>query len=310
MPAGGGPAGASRSSCWRADLALCAVTLLWGGTFVVVKQALAEVSTLLFLVLRFSLAAVILGLVFRPRKPERPRTLFAGGVLAGVFLFTGYLFQTVGLRYTTPSKSAFITGLSIVIVPVLAALIERKKPTASEVLGIAVATAGMALLTLEGGSLAMGKGDLLTLACAGAFAAQIIVIGHYAARLGFGELSFVQIATVAVLSLAGCWVFEPVHVRWTTGLVAAILITGVLATALAFAVQAWAQQYTSPTRAALIFALEPVFAWITSFVLTGELLSVHATIGACLILVGILLVELKPLGPRVDRPMSTVDAGL
>lgn len=310
MAAGAGPAGASRSSSWRADLALAAVTLIWGATFVVVKQALGDVSTLLFLVLRFALAAVILGLAFRPRKPARPRTLITGGLMAGAFLFTGYLFQTVGLRYTTPSKSAFITGLSIVIVPVLAALIERKKPTASEVLGIAVATGGMALLTLEGGSLAIAKGDLLTLVCAAAFAGQIIVIGHYAPRLGFGELSFLQIATVAVLSLAGCWFFEPAYVRWTSGLIAAVLITGLLATALAFSVQSWAQQYTSPTRAALIFALEPVFAWITSFALTGELLSVHATVGACLILTGILLVELKPLGPRAERPASPVDADL
>jgi drug/metabolite transporter (DMT)-like permease len=294
MAAGNGPAGASRS-CWRADLALVAVTLVWGTTFVVVKQALADISTLLFLVLRFTLGAAMLGLVFRPRRSRNPRTLAAGGVLAGVLLFAGFLFQTVGLRYTTPSKSAFITGLSMVIVPILAAFIERKRPTVSEVLGIAVATVGMALLTLEGGSLlAIGKGDLLTLAGAVVFAGQIIVIGHYAPRLGFGELSFVQISTVAVLSFAGGWIFETPHVRWTMPLVAGLLITGVFATALAFAVQAWAQRYTGPTRAALIFALEPVFAWMASFLLTGELLSMRATAGACLILAGVLLVELKP----------------
>jgi drug/metabolite transporter (DMT)-like permease len=298
MAAGSGGAATSRSSRWSADLALVAVTLVWGTTFVVVKQALADVSTFLFLALRFTLGAAILGLLFRPGKARNPRTLVTGGVLAGVFLFAGFLFQTVGLRYTTPSKSAFITGLSMVIVPVLAAVIERKKPTASEALGIGIATAGMALMTLEGATLSIGKGDLLTLAGAVVFAGQIIAIGHCAPRLGFGDLSFVQIGTVALLSMAGGWFFETPEVRWTPGLIGALLITGVLATAVAFAVQAWAQRYTSPTRAALIFALEPVFAWLTSFLLTGELLSRRATAGACLILAGILLVELKPLSPR------------
>jgi drug/metabolite transporter (DMT)-like permease len=283
---------------WRADLALVFITLIWGATFVVVKQALEDSSTLLFLALRFSLATVALGLVFRPlpSKFSRSKPLLAGGVAAGVCLFGGYVLQTAGLRYTTPSKSAFITGLSIVMVPVLAALVQRRMPHPREALGVVVATGGMALLTLPGQSLRIGKGDLLTLGCAAAFAVHILVVGHYAPRLGFQGLTLVQIATAAGLALASFWWAETPLIRWRPGVVAALLVTGLLATALAFGVQAWAQQYTTPTRTALIFALEPVFAWVTSFLLTGELLSRHGILGAALILSGILLVELKPAG--------------
>jgi drug/metabolite transporter (DMT)-like permease len=283
---------------WRADLALVGVALVWGVTFVLVKQALQDASTLLFLALRFSLATLALALVFRPRPSRftRRRTLLRGGILAGLCLSVGYLFQTVGLRYTTPSKSAFMTGLAVVMVPVFGAIWRRKAPAAAEMLGVLAATAGMALMTLNVGTLGMERGDLLTLACAGGFAAHILVVGHYAPRVSFEALSLVQVATATVLALATCWWVETPVIRWRPGVVAALIVTGLLATALAFAVQAWAQQYTTPTHTALIFALEPVFAWLTSFLLTGETLSWRASAGAVLILAGILLVELKPFG--------------
>jgi drug/metabolite transporter (DMT)-like permease len=285
---------------WRADLALVFITLIWGSTFVVVKQALADSSTVLFLALRFSLAALSLALVFRPlpSKFARPGPLLAGGALTGLFLFAGYVFQTLGLRLTTPSKSAFITGLSIVLVPALSAVVRRKAPHPSEALGVVIATVGLALMTLPGESLRIETGDLLTLVCALAFAGHILMVGHYAPKLGFQALTLVQIATAAALSLASFWWVETPMIRWSGGVIAAVLITGLLATALAFGVQAWAQQYTTPTHTAVIFALEPVFAWATSFVVAGELLSRQATAGAALILSGIFLVELKPIAPR------------
>lgn len=289
---------------WRADAALAAVTFIWGCTFVLVKVALENVSTVLFLALRFALASLALAVVFRPLSGKilRGRGVAAGGILAGACLCAAYLFQTFGLRYTTASKSAFITGLSIVLVPVLAAIIDRKPPDRSEAGGVAVATAGMALLTLPGFRLAVSRGDLLTLGCAFAFALQIIVVGHYAPKLGFQGLALVQTVTAAAVCLATfSWVEVPVIV-WRPNVVLALLVTGLLATALAFAVQAWAQQYTTPTHTALIFALEPVFAWLTSFAVAGETLSPKGTAGALLILGGILLVELKPLAPRNSSP--------
>jgi drug/metabolite transporter (DMT)-like permease len=285
---------------WRADLALVGVALIWGATFVLVKEALRDVSTLLFLALRFGLASIALALAFRPLASRfgNRRILLRGGGLAGLCLFAGYLFQTFGLKYTTPSKSAFITGLSIVMVPLIGAGIEGKLPHVSEALGVAVATLGMGLMTLEGDTLGIGYGDLLTLACAVAFAAHIVVVGHYAPRVSFEALSLVQIVAAGMAALGTFWWAEAPLVRWRPGVLVALIVTGLLATALAFSVQAWAQQYTTPTHTALIFALEPVFAWLTSFLLTGEILSLRASLGAMLILAGILLVELKPVGPE------------
>ncbi len=283
----------------RAELALLAVTFIWGATFVVVKEALQDASTLLFLAVRFTIATVALAAVFRPlpSRFDKTKPILTGGALVGLFLFSGYVLQTIGLRYTTPSKSAFITGLCVVMVPVFSALVSRRPPGASESLGVATATVGMGLLTLHGVSLKMEFGDLLTLGCAAAFSIHLMLIGRFASRLGFQALALTQVATAAVLALSTFWWVERPSVRWTPGLIAALLITGLLATAAAFSIQSWAQQYTTATRTALIFAMEPVFAWLTSFVVAGELLSPRAAAGAVLILAGILLVELKPLGP-------------
>lgn len=285
---------------WGAELALIGNALIWGSTFVLVKEALDDASTLVFLALRFALASVALAFAFRPlpSKFSAGRPLIQGGVVAGLFLFAGYMFQTLGLRMTTPSKSAFITGLSIVMVPVFAAVLHRKNPLLSEWVGVGVAAVGMGLLTLEGPWTKLNRGDLLTIICAVAFAIHVIVVGHYAPKYGFQALTLVQVATSAVLAGGLLWWVETPFLRWTPGLVFALVVTALLATALAFSVMSWAQQYTTATRTALILSLEPVFAWATSFVLEGELLSRQASAGAVLILGGILLVELKPFGFR------------
>lgn len=285
---------------WQADLALAGITLIWGATFVLVKEALSGISTLLFLALRFSIASLALAAAFRGRLGAfHPRSrAFRGGLLAGVFLFAGYVFQTFGLRLTTPSKSAFLTGLSIVLVPLFGAAVYKKAPQLAEMLGVAVAAAGMALLTLEGASLRIGPGDLLTLCCAVAFAFHILTVGRILTSGGFEVLSLAQISASAVLAWSICWWAETPAMKWTPPVLGALAVTGLLATALAFSVQAWAQQHTTATRTALIFALEPVFAWMTSYLLQGETLSRPAAGGAVMILAGILLVELKPPPPR------------
>jgi drug/metabolite transporter (DMT)-like permease len=282
---------------WRADLALAGNTLIWGGTFVMVKQALADVSPVLFLALRFSLATAALLVLLRGAwsNPRRLRLSLGAGVLAGVFLFSGYLLQTLGLRLTTPSKSAFVTGSATVMVPLLAALVYQVRPRVVEVAGVLVATAGMGMMTLEGPSLRMGSGDLLTLGCAGAFAAHIVVLGHYSTRMSFQVLALAQIATSALLGIALCGWAETPRLVWNARVTAAVAVTGLLATAVAFTIQAWAQQYTTSTRTALIYTLEPVVAGATSYLLTGERLSHRAAAGAGLILASILLVELKPM---------------
>jgi drug/metabolite transporter (DMT)-like permease len=279
----------------RAEAALAFNTVLWGATFVLAKAALVYISPLFFLALRFSLAAIVLALMFRgPVRIQFRRAMVAGGALTGIFLFLGYLFQTLGLQYTTPTKSAFITGLTTVMVPLLASLVYKNRPRVSELVGVLVATLGMGLLTLEGPFGSIGRGDLLTLLGAAAFAAHIVTLGHFSESMGFELLSVAQVSAAAVSALLLVGWVEPVRIQWQPVVFWAILITGLLCTALAFTVQAWAQRYTSSTRTALIYALEPVFAWITSFLLLGESLSGRAAGGAVLILAGVLLIEMKP----------------
>jgi len=165
-------------------------------------------------------------------------------------------------------------------------------------LGLVAATAGTSLMTLEGPIGSMNRGDVLTLGCAVAFAGHIVTLGHFSEKTSFEALSVVQVGTAAVLAGLLFWWVEPARVAWRPGVVAAILVTGLLGTALAFTVQAWAQQYTSSARTALIFTLEPLFAWLTSYLFVGEGLSARAAAGAVLILGGVLLVELKPWNPR------------
>jgi drug/metabolite transporter (DMT)-like permease len=279
----------------RAELAMAGVTVVWGSTFVLVKEALADISTILFLALRFSVAAVALWLIYS----RAVRARFTGwrqlipAVAAGGALFAGYFFQTAGLKLTTASKSAFITGLSIPMVPLASSLVYRVKPRIPEVVGVLIATFGMGLMTLPAGQFEISRGDLLSLLCAVTFAIHLVLISHYTPLLGFETVAVLQVATAAALGLIAFPVAEPLVFQASTAVVAAVAITGLLATALAFTTMAWAQQYTTATRTALICALEPVVAWLTSWWLTGETMPVRGRIGAGLILGGIALVELR-----------------
>jgi drug/metabolite transporter (DMT)-like permease len=283
----------------KADAALAFNTLIWGSTFVLVKAALGQISPVLFLALRFSVAVLALLVLFRgPGKGPFTWKAALGGSLCGVFLFSGYLLQTLGLRVTSAPKSAFLTGLTSVVVPLLASLVYKTRPQVSEVAGVLVATVGLGLMTLEGSIGAIGRGDVLTLLCAIAFAAHIVAVGHFSERMSFEFLAVTQVGTAAVLGSSLFWWAEKPHIEWRPAVVFAVLITGLLATAFAFTILSWALQYTTSSRAALIYMLEPVFAWITSYLLVGEGLTGRAAAGAVLILSGVLAVEMKPRKPR------------
>lgn len=290
-----------RGSARRAELALAGITVVWGTTFVLVKEALADVSTILFLTLRFVLAAVVLWAVFR----RSVRARMGPGVVAGVLLFGAYVFQTAGLKLTTASKSAFLTGLSIPMVPLASSLVYRIKPRLFEVAGVLIASVGMALMTLPGGRFEISRGDLLSFLCAVTFALHIVVVSHYTPLIGFETVAVLQVATAAMLGLISFSWVEPVVFHLSAAVGVAVLVTGLLATALAFTTMAWAQQYTSATRTALIFALEPVFAWLTSWFLTGETMPLRGKIGAGLILAGIVLVEVRrPIESETTEAVS------
>jgi len=290
-------------SGWLVDLSLVAVAMIWGATFILVKQALGEISTLLFLTLRFTIATIALALIFHKRlRHKTTGHAVRVGILAGSLLFCGYVLQTFGLKYTSASKTGFITGLYIPLVPVFSSIIYRKLPQTAEILGVLAAFTGMALMSVERSLLDIGRGDLLVAGCAVAYALHILVLGRFAGTADVGVLTVTQIATTALLSAATFGWAEPLHVHWTMTVWVALVVTGLLATALAFFVQTWAQRYSSPTRTALIFSMEPVFAWVASYLLAGEVLSERAAIGGGLILAGILIVELKPFRLRANSP--------
>ena len=280
---------------------MATVALVWGATFVVVKAALAEISTVYFLVLRFWMAALCMTLLFvgtfRGAGWRAVLKGLKGGAIAGIFLWAGYILQTFGLKYTTAGKSGFITGLYIVLVPLLSAGLYKQWPQISELLGVTIAAAGLILLTLPSLDTVVNLGDLLTVACAVAFAIHLLVLGYYSQREKFEAVALGQILGAAALSTFALLIEKP-HAIWSANVVVALLMTSVFATAIAFALQTWGQQYTTATRTALIFALEPVFALFTAVALGGEVLTLNGLAGAALILGGILFVELKPLKNR------------
>ncbi len=293
-----------------ADAALLFVTAVWGGTFVMVQNAVNSTPVFAFIALRFSLASLVLlpffisnrrGLLagrpdFRRLTTRLPRQrrqwqLLLPGAGVGLALFAGYAFQTAGLLYTTPAKAGFITGLSVVMVPIGQAIFFRQSPGRGPALGVGLATVGLALLSLQA-DLSVGLGDLLVLACAVSFAAHILLVGRLAPNWQPLHLAFVQIATVALLSSGVALTLErplslPAGNVWF-----AVAFTGLLATSLAFFLQSRAQQATTPTHTALIFAAEPVFAGLFSFLLIGEILGPRQIIGCTLILAGMLAAEL------------------
>src|SRR5579875_419850 len=293
----------------QADLALALCTLIWGATFVVVKDALAFASVFSFNALRFSLAAMVMGAVyFRPLRRAGRGTAFAGALI-GVFMFSGYAFQTLGLKFTTPSKAAFITGASVVMVPVILAIFWRRKISSWAWSGAVAALFGLYFLTIPAaGFSSLNVGDFLVLGCAVMFAFHIILVAKYSPRHSVAALSFLQVAATAILTalclpILSATKWEPPRVEWSPELIAAILITAVGATALCFSLQVWAQQYTSPTHTAILHSLEPVFAALTSVFVAHERLGARVLFGAALVFAGILLAELKgPAQSGADSP--------
>ncbi|HWR17774.1 MAG TPA: DMT family transporter [Terriglobales bacterium] len=292
----------------KAHLLLVFITFAWGATFVVIKEALAQVSPLVFNALRMTVALIALIIILHKPLKSMTRPAALGGLLVGVFLWLGYAFQTTGLHLTTPSKSAFITGLSVVLVPIIVAVSGRRVPNRWTLLGVVCAFFGLYLMTIPANeyfSLAsINRGDLLTFACAVSFAFHIFTTGYMTQRHPFQQISVMQVATAAVLTTFIIPVEAP-RLAWTNQVVFAVLFTGLVCTALAFTIQAWAQQFTPPTHTALIFALEPVFAALTSYVLLGERLGVRGTVGAILILGGILVSELRGSALEPDRNFET-----
>jgi drug/metabolite transporter (DMT)-like permease len=272
----------------RAHGAVLLAGVLFGSTFVVMKDAVRDVEPIPFIAVRFLIGAAVLA-PFAARDRWSPATLRAG-FWCGAALLIGYLFQTVGLQYTTSSVSAFITYMLVVIVPVIAALTVRRLPTRATIAGVALATAGLVLLT--GGDTGFGKGELLTFGCAVSFAIHIVLLSEFSPRAGTALLTTIQLALVGVVALViGAFTggYDFPASAWL-----AAIYTGVAVSAVAFALQVWGQRVIGPTRTSLLLMIEPVAAAFFGYAV-GDRLGIAGVAGAVLILGGIAVAEVPAL---------------
>lgn len=280
----------------RADFVLVLATLLWGLSFIVVKEALASSTPLAFTALRFTLAALVLS-PFTNLRPPYARSELRAGVLLGSLLAVGFAAQTVGLVYTTPARSAFIVASSSVVAPVLAFLVARERPRWWVVAALGLAGVGLYLLTApEAGGL--NRGDAWTLVTALSFGGQIVAVAHLSRQHDALRLVWMETVVTALGAGVAAASVEHVELHWSPALAGALGYAAVLATAVALLWQMRAQRSMSSARAALIFCAEPVFAALASWVWFGERLSALQWTGGALILAGMVLADLPPA--RVD----------
>ncbi|AND41155.1 DMT family transporter [Cytobacillus oceanisediminis] len=284
-----------------ADVSLLLVAFVWGTTFVLVQNAIAFLEPFSFNGVRFFMAAFLLGgwlVIFeREQLKKINKKLLISGIIMGLFLFIGYAFQTIGLLYTTSSKAGFITGLSVVMVPVFSFMLLKIKPGFNAIIGVSIATAGLYLLTMTD-RVSLNIGDAYVLICAVGFALHIIFTGKYSSKYPALLLTVIQVGTVALLS--GIFAFFTENwqqafetgVLFKTNVVTALIVTSLFATALAFFAQTAFQKFTTPTRVALIFAMEPVFAAAAGFMWANERLSFSALTGCLLIFAGMVFAEI------------------
>jgi drug/metabolite transporter (DMT)-like permease len=291
----------------RADLGLLLCACIWGATFVVVKDALADVSVAVYIAVRFALSAAVMGILFWRSLRGLDRKAISAGAQIGFFLLGGYAFQTTGLKFTSPPKAAFITGSSVVLVPVLLAVFGRRRINPWIWAGAVAAFAGLYCLTVPPEGLAgLNIGDPIVFAAAIMFALHIILISRHVGEHSSGALSFLQVATTAVLAAAALPLLAITRVEqprwvWSGNLVAAVLITALGSTVIGFSLQTWAQKYTSASHTAIFISLEPVFAVLTSWLFAREHIDQRTIVGGALILAGILIAELKAPSPTVPE---------
>jgi drug/metabolite transporter (DMT)-like permease len=293
----------AETSSWHADLALCGVTLIWGSTFIVNAKVIGRQPPVAYLALRFTIAALLL-LVASARQ-RRTRSIAGDSILLGVLLALGMAFQIAGQTETTASKTAFITGLSVVLTPFFAIFRTRRGPGVANLLGVLLATAGFFLLSWPAGGRHVNRGDLMVLVCAVCFAIYIVENAERAPRHPTLRFTAFQLtAAAAALWVLSAWVrrgyprlalaaYEGRPMVFDRGYVAAMSYMIVFATLITFCVTTWAQTKMSATHAAVIYALEPFWTAIFAAIVLSERLGAKGLAGGALVIAGIVVSELK-----------------
>ncbi len=275
-----------------ADLSLLFVAIIWGSGFVVTKNAVNHITPFYMLTIRFTISFIIMLIVFWNKVKETKLSDVKAGFIIGFFLFMGFATQTYGIKYTTASKQAFITGTNVVMVPFFHWFISKERPDSYEVISAIVCFVGIGILSIDK-NFKIGLGDSLTLLCAVFFASHIVSIGVYAKEHDPILLTIYQMLTAVIFSLFSAMIYEPKMSILTNEIILPVLYLSVFGTLLAFLIQTVAQKYTSSTRAAIILSLEAVFGSLFSFVFLKEPFSVKFIIGCSAILFSIITTETK-----------------
>ncbi|MGK9476497.1 DMT family transporter [Melioribacter sp. OK-6-Me] len=285
--------------------ALLLMTIIWGGTFVIVKEAINDINPMLFIALRFSIASLLVITLLLYKRYKFSSSAFRSGFVLGIFLFLGFTFQTVGLKYTTATKSGFITGSLVVMIPPLQLLIEKKKPTKGALIGTLLVFFGIILLSsgsstpssfLENFGQDFNLGDYLTLICALFFALHVVYMDIISPGHDFWLLFLSQLITVALLA----WLaaisfhtvsFETFYLNINGNLINGILYTSVLATFVNFGLQTRFQKEVSPTKAGIIYSFEPIFAALFAYFILNEKITNFGIAGGIFIFSGLIISE-------------------
>ncbi len=280
-------------------IALTSVAAVWGASFVLMKDALKGQSVDDFLATRFIIATFAL-ILFKPRVlQEISREMLSKGALLGLFLGSGYLFQTIGLDLTTAATTGFITGLYVVLTPILGALVLKTHVTRNEWIGVAMATIGLALLSLKG--LTIGLGELSVLLSALFFALHILGLGRWSGKFATYPLTVVQLGTIALLSSILAIIDDGYELPNTDQEWKATIFTALLATSIAFLVQTWSQSKMDATIVAVVLTLEVVFAALFAVIAGQESLTLRALIGGTLIFAAMIFMQIRQSDDQINR---------
>ncbi len=277
-----------------ADIALISVALSWGTTFIIVQDAIKNVPVFSFLFLRFFLSFLLLSIISLRYKKDLNLPLIKAGVFLGSLFFFGYATQTYGLVYTKSSIVAFITGLNVIIVPVVLYILFKKKVYIFSILGALIATVGLWMLTGANGITSFGKGEFYSLLCATFFAIHIVYTAKLSKKYNIFLLVSVELLTVALFSLIFSLIFDPFTIpkTYSYALLLALFSTVIFATVYALFIQTYMQQYTTPAKTAIIFTMEPISAAVFSYYYAHEVLNTTQIEGGVIMVFAILLAEI------------------
>lgn len=284
-----------KGSSFKAEVLLIFISLIWGSTFIVTKKTIESIPPITFNSVRFLIASIILLVIFFYRPKKINKTVFIDGFMLGVVLFFTFTFQTIGLKFVTASETGFITGLYLIFVPIISVVFLKKSLNMKTVIAVFMAFSGLFFISFNGNKMGFGIGEFLVLLNALFVAFHIILIDYYGKKDDVFALTSIQIFVLTILSICYALLFEDWKgkVIFNGANIFAFFLTGVMATVVAFLIQTYAQKFTTPTKAAVIFTLEPLSSALFGFLIGGEILRREQYVGAFLIFLSMLIIEIK-----------------